>query len=303
MSKIWKTEPQGAFQATRWKKDIRGIVLPDIHYPAHDWRKLEMVFQAASDMKLDFGIQLGDLLDLSALGRWADGKPGSIEGERALEDFDHAGRFWDQFGEAVRANNNKAKLYALEGNHEKRVHDLCDKMPYFTGLFHWPNILDFDERKVTWVPSFSETCMLRFDWRDGGIESRLLRRTDWVSGMGIAFIHGWFCNVHHAKKTAERYGRALPIFYGHTHDVQLYTAHAFGWPRSFSGSLGHLRLADPEYVSSSDRWQPAFAVVDISAEEGVWDIHIIRITEDAAGNSHFFLNGKHYKSRKLHGTK
>ena len=298
----WDGVPEGVFRSHRWNKDITGIILPDIHVPAHDWRKLEMVFECAKDLTLDFSVQLGDLMDLSALGRWAEGQPGKVEGERLLDDFSSAGRLLDQWSEAVRANNEAARLYVLEGNHERRIHRFCDQVPFFKDLFRLPNMLSFDARRIQWVPSFSESKMLRFDWKDNAITTRVLGRNDWTMGDGVGYIHGWFCNLHHAKKHSERYGRSQPLIYGHTHDVQVYTSHAFGWPRPFAASLGHLRLADPDYITGSDRWQPAFAIVSQAADvPGVWDIQIIRIIEDAFGNSHFWCGGRRYTSRRIHG--
>jgi len=302
--KIWDGSPEGAFRSSKWTGDIRGVLLPDIHIPIHDWRKLEIVYECISDHKLDFGLQFGDLLDFDALGRWSKDKPGKVEGERMVHDFGMAADFWDSFTTAVRSKNPDAKVYGLEGNHEARIHRFCDEVPYFKGIFHLPNILEFDERKVQWIPSFSESQMLRLDWKNKALYSRVLGRSDWTAGTGVAFIHGWYCGMHHAKKTSDSYGRAMPIIYGHTHDVQVYTSHAFGWPRPFSASIGHLRLADAEYITGPDRWHPAFAFISLAAEsEGIWDIQIIRICEDVFGNSHFFgPNGKRYTSRVIHGT-
>jgi len=298
MRDIWSSTPQGVFRARKWTGDLVGLVLPDIHIPAHDWKKLSLVLACARTLRLDFSIQLGDLLDFSALGKWAADSPGTVEGERMVDDFSHAHQFLDQWAQAVRTKNPDCALFVLEGNHEQRIQRLCDRIPYFRGIFHLPNVLAFDDLGISWVPSFSETKMLRFDWVGTTIRSRMLSRNDWTSGEGIGYIHGWYHNQHHAKAHAEKYGRAQPLIYGHTHDVQTYTSHAFGHPRPYTASLGHLRLADPEYIKGSERWQSAFALVYQSADApGVWDIEIVRIAEDAKGNSHFWCQGRHWSTR------
>ena len=292
---------QGKFQERRWRRNVRGLLLPDIHIPVHDWRKIEIVLECAADIDIDFVVQFGDLFDMDALGRWSVDAPGDIEGERLVADVREGKLLWQKISNAVRARNPDCALYMLEGNHEWRLDKLAAKQPYLKGALELPDLMDFDALGIQWIKSFSETAILRFDWSgDGEIFTRVLRRDDFIEGNGIAMIHGWFCNVNHAKKTSERYGRWQPIIYGHGHDVQVYTPNTYGWPRPYAASLGHLRLGDPGYVKSPDRWQPAFGILDMSAQDvGVWNLNIVNVNEDSKGNSHFFANGKHYKTKPL----
>lgn len=296
----------GEFKTSRFTRDIVGLVLPDIHVPVHDWRKLEAIEKCAADLRLDFMVQLGDLLDLESLGKFADGRPGLVEGERLAEDMKQAREVMANLAQAVRTKNSAAKVFMLEGNHEFRLERLYERTPYLTGMVDLPGALGFEELGAMFVRAHSETKMLRFDWAvdKAAIDTHVYGRNDWMSGDGIAFIHGWYANMHHAKMTAERYGRGQPIMYGHTHTVQVYTSHAFGWPRPFAASLGHLRLADADYIHGTDRWQPAFALVSMAANaRGAWDVNIVRINEDAFGNSHFWVDGRRYSTRKIHGSR
>lgn len=270
-----------------------------MHVPDHDWQKIGLICRMLKRHRVSFVVQLGDFLDLHGLSRWQT--PGDVENQRLIDEFDMANNVLDDLVAAARFKNPKAQVVLLEGNHEKRIKAFYDQHPYLNGVMSVPDMLRLREREVDWVPSWSESKILRFDWTGRGIISRQYSRTDWMTDDGVAMIHGWYHNQHCAKKTAEAYGRSGPILFGHTHCVQTFMPPVYGWPRPFAASIGHLRKMNANYIVGADRWQSAFAVVRMHSDNpGVSQIDIVNINEDRDGNSHFWYGDRHYSTTTMH---
>ena len=62
-------------------KAKRGIVIPDQHYPIHDQKALEIVYQAIEMVKPDLFINLGDVGEWESVSawRWKDKKCPPLE--------------------------------------------------------------------------------------------------------------------------------------------------------------------------------------------------------------------------------
>lgn len=99
----------------RRQRDFRMVVVfPDIHFGHADKGAISAILRMCKDYQPDEVIQLGDLIDAKALGRW----PKSPEDLNGLqEEFDEARTFWAN----VKTICPKAKLVQLEGNHEHRL--------------------------------------------------------------------------------------------------------------------------------------------------------------------------------------
>ena len=276
-----------------WKQGCSILVVPDVHYPVHDWRAVDLLLQVAAEYRFDAVVQLGDLLDLEALGRWTAHAPRQVEGDRLVGDIILASEFLGKLLKASRVKNEQCRGYLLEGNHEYRIERLLDSTPYLEGIINLAELLKPKELGFEFLRVHDEQGILRFDWTPKGIRPRYLRRTDWASGLGVAFTHGWYCNVHAAKQHCDRYGRG-PIIFGHTHRVQQYVAHSYGHPKPMAATIGHLRLADPSWMQGPLSWQLAFAIATMGAETGVWDLEIVRINRDERGDYHCIARGKQY---------
>lgn len=280
-----------------WSDGLTALVIPDVHYPVHDYRAVDLVAQVAAAKKFDLVIQLGDFLDLDALGRWTAGNARNVEGERFVADAALGAEFLKKLMKSVRRRVPSAPLIMLEGNHEQRVERLLDGTPYLEGLFDIPRLLDFDEiGNASFIRVSSEHSLYRLDWCGGKIKSRVLTRRDWVHGLGVAFIHGWYCNIHSAKKHAETYGRG-PIVYGHVHAVQQHTLASFGRPAPSATSLGHLRIADPSWIAGPIAWQHAFGILHMDTTPGDYDLQVVRINADERGTYRCHVDGKGYETR------
>lgn len=287
------------FMSRRMRGEIFGVVLPDMHVPDHDAEKISLICDMMRRHRVSFCVQLGDFLDMHGLGRWAT--PGDSEGQRLVAEAAVANQVLDQIVDAARYKNSRAQVVILEGNHEKRVQALFDQTPYLKGAFSVQELLHLRDRDVDWVPAWSQNKILRYDWTGRGVFGRVLSSTDWHEGDGVALIHGWYHNMHCAKKTAESYGRAHPILFGHTHTVQVYSPTTYGWPKPYAASIGHLRKTDVSYITGANRWQSAFAVIRMNSNNpGVTGIEIVQIQEDRAGGSHFWFGDKHYSTAAKH---
>jgi predicted phosphodiesterase len=279
-----------------WERAIRGLVIPDVHYPVHDWRAVELMLKAAQEAHkrtpLDFVIQLGDLLDLNALGRWTANAPRAVEGNRIIGDLQLAGA--DGFLGRLRKMFPETKLFLLEGNHEERIERMLDSQPYLEGLIDLGKLLELDSINCPLIRCDSQKSALRFTWRDGKIVPEVLKRTDWCDTPGVAFVHGWYHNMHSAKKHAETWGRG-PILFGHTHTVQQYTSNKFGHPRPFAASMGHLRLEDPSWIKGPHKWQQAFGLLNMGIEDWSWELQMCRISKTEKRKYVCYVDGQRYE--------
>lgn len=216
------------------------LVLPDLHVPFHDARSLAAVLDYAADERWDECVLLGDFLDLNCISAHNTGKPRLVEGQSLGADYDTGRAVLDSILKAVRRKHDGCKVVLLEGNHEQRVDRLLDANPVLAGVVEVQRGLGLRERGVKWVKSWSRGELYR---------------------VGNAhFHHGLYTNIHHAKKTVEAFG--VPIYYGHTHDIQGYSKVLRGRDLTIEGaSLGCLCEYEQQYLRGGpSRWQQAVTV-------------------------------------------
>ena len=269
------------------------LIVPDVHYPVHDWRAVSVLEAAAADLGPDAIVQLGDYLELGALGRFTTQQ--DSEGQRLVADARLGGKGLAKLLGAARKKNPGCRLWVLQGNHEQRVERLYGDVPYLDGLFSVPGVLGLVELGAEWVPADGGKMVLRFDWTPRGIRPRVYRRQDWFGSPGIAFCHGWDLNEHHAKKHALAFPWG-PLFYGHSHQMQSFRPKSFGCPPPFAMSCGHLRLADPEWVKGPHSWQQGFVVVTMGAGPGDYSVEPVRISVTPANGRVARFRGKEYRA-------
>jgi hypothetical protein len=187
-----------------------------------------------------------------------------------MEDYRVADEILRRHATIVRKNNRRARIVYLQGNHEYRAERFCEANPACTGLLEAENVLHLKERNIEWVPSWSEGAVFRL-------------------GPKLVFSHGIYCNDHHAKKTAQRFG-AVSVLYGHTHDIQVFSSHGLGTGNTITAaSLGCLCLPQPYLRGAPTRWQQAVTVVEVLMPSGDFTFSVIRINDHR-----FVVNGKVY---------
>lgn len=248
------------------------LVLPDIHVPFHDTAAIEAVIDYAKDERWDELIQLGDFVDLDVVSRFVIGKPGVIEGRRLSDDYEMGGRLLDRLLSAARKKNPDCKATLLEGNHEHRINRWLESYPQLRGMLEVPIGLKLKERGVNWVEADSKGEIYKV--------------------REVAFAHGLYFNLHHAKKTLEEFDVG-DIWYGHCHDQQEYTKSSYNNRKRRGGSLGCLCSLDLDYVQGRPtRWQHGFGAFFFGGS--TYAAHRIRID----GGEFVAPNGKHYGRKK-----
>lgn len=243
------------------------IVLPDPHIRAkaggEDKRSIAAVEKYIKDAEPDEIICIGDFLDFNCISDHNAFNLRATEGETIQRDYNVANKVLDRWQKLT------PKVVLLEGNHDYRVERFIDAYPKMAGLLEVETGLRLRERGIKWVRSWSK-----------GEKYRVGNAT---------FIHGRYVNDHHAKKHAEAFGR--PIFYGHTHDIQLYSKVTEGDNKTVVGqSLGCLCEYQQYYLKGfPNRWQQAFAEFYVR-EDGFFNYTVTMIF------NHKFIgpNGKEY---------
>jgi predicted MPP superfamily phosphohydrolase len=212
------------------------IVLPDPHIRAkaggEDKKSIAAVEKYIKDAKPDEIICIGDFMDFDCISDHNARNLRVVEGETVSADYEVGNAVLDRWQKLCK------RVVLLEGNHDYRVERFIDAYPRMAGSLEVEKGLRLKERGIKWVRSWSKGEVYR---------------------VGNAnFIHGLYVNDHHAKKTVEAFG--VPVFYGHTHDIQLYSKTTAGDNKTIVGqSLGCLCDYRQFYMKGRpNRWQQAF---------------------------------------------
>ncbi len=210
----------------------RIVALPDIHYPLTDNRALGAVEAFMADFKPDIIVYTGDQLQMDAVSHWLQDNRRKLEGQRLRADYAGFNTILDRHKSIA----PHAHSIFILGNHEDWVEQYTDLHPEMEGYLSVASNLRLRERGFEIIPF-------------GGI---------YTIGH-LSYIHGVYTNENHAKTTVLAYRRN--VRYGHTHDVQSYTATS---PvdiedRISASSVGCLCNINPHYMRSKpSRWQHGF---------------------------------------------
>jgi len=255
---------------TRQKANQRWLILPDMQIPYHDAASIRAVLAYASEQRWDGCLILGDFLDLNELSHFNKGMPRKKRVDSLKNSYAQGNKVLDAIQEAVRAHNKKARFVFLEGNHEYRAEVFIDENEEFEGFLEVEENLRLAERGFEYLKSWSKGKLFK---------------------IGKAYFHhGLYTNMYHAKKMATQFG--VPIFYGHTHDVQEFPVVLWGDNKFITGkSLGCLCKRQPWMRGRPQNWQQAFAVFDIFPD-GYFQETTYKIFKHR-----FFADGKMYDGR------
>src|ERR1051326_432064 len=233
----------------------RWIILPDLQLPYHDEKSLTAVEKLMADYRFDGYLQIGDLMDFDCISSHNKNNLRAVEGKRIMADYDVASALLDRHQAIVRSKNPHAEFAIIEGNHELRMSKYLDANPAMEGMVEVPTCLEFGRRRIKWIPYWS---------------------TGKVFKIGKAtFIHGRYTNEHHAKKHVTKHG--CNIFYGHTHDVQTFSAEMLGEGNTLVGqSLGCLCKPQSYMRGGPDKWQQAVTIFEFFPD-GLFTYNVIRI--------------------------
>jgi predicted phosphodiesterase len=198
----------------------RGIALFDIQYPDHDVAAMEIIFEFIKDFKPNWCILAGDQMNMDAISSYTRKKLKLREGQRLKREY--AGfqeKILDRFNKVLPKN---CKKYFIIGNHEYRAVRLVEYSPQYEGMIEVENNLNLEDWII--IP-FNDIFNIGDMW----------------------FTHGWYYNMHYAKKTVLEAQKM--IFVGHVHIPQTYTAvsPAYALPKQCVGT-GCLCNRNPEYL-------------------------------------------------------
>ena len=210
----------------------RILSLFDVHVPEADAFALKAVLDFAHDEQPDHIVLGGDFLELESCSMH-----GGNANPLALVDEIKAGR---KAISRIREACPGAALTYLEGNHETRLNRVvAAALPSFDGALTLPNLLELDAIGCEWVP-------YRKLWNPT-IDGKRAR---------LAYTHGEFASLHHAKKHLDTYG--VSVRYGHTHRPQT-TTRGFADGRVLM-ALGSpcLRTLAPSWAGPHNGWLHGF---------------------------------------------
>lgn len=245
------------------------IVLPDLQVPYEDKVALKAVEAYMADEVWDEYINMGDYMDFDCISSYNEKNLRAVEGKKIFADYEAGNAILDRHQSIVRKNNKNARFVMLEGNHDFRMERYIDEHPQLRGMLEVDVCLKFKERGFKFVRCF----------KDGEVYK-----------LGKAYFHhGLYTNQNHAKTMVDRFG--VNIFYGHVHDVQLFSKVTWGKDKTIVGqSLGCLCDYEQSYIKQNpSNWQHAFATFFFD-EDGHFSYYITRIF-----NGRFIApNGKVY---------
>jgi hypothetical protein len=218
-------------------KPQKYIVIPDLHVPEHNPKSLAAVNQYIFEHAPWNGlIYLGDVLDFCCISSHNEKNLRAVEGQRLLHDYKIADEeILKAHLKLIRAKNPAARVIWLQGNHEERIERYINANPPMQGLIEPENVLRLRERRIEWIPFWSEGKVLTIG--------------------KCTFLHGRFCSEHHAKAHAIRYGTNSDCFYGHVHDLQCYS----NYGGHISQCLGCMCLSPKWLQGRITRWIQCFA--------------------------------------------
>ena len=173
----------------------------------------------------------GDFIDFPELAKQDQKDLRKREGKRLVHDLALGNQILDRIDKFTR----KKVVFEI-GNHDNRLDIFLAENPKLEGLVSLEINLKFKERGYEVIP-FNH-----------------------VYHVGHArFIHGWYYNLHHSKKTVIEMGDN--IFYGHSHDVQSFTKVNHARQPLIGHSMGCLCDLDPEWRKGRpNRWVNGFGV-------------------------------------------
>jgi len=219
---------------------LKILVIPDIHFPEHDERALDIIYHVLQVDKFDEIIQLGDMLDMYPVSSFS--KDPEKVGLGLRQEVCLARKFLEK----VRKYQPKAKITLLKGNHEARFERyVIDKAPGLAHLFDYKDLLGLKELKINYVNS--------------------------IYGVGrLHFMHGVLVRSHSAYSAKSHFDKYnMSIIHGHTHRLGSY--YKTNLETTFTvHELGCLCKLNPEYVRDKgvSDWQQGFGVVYIDKKSG-----------------------------------
>lgn len=238
------------------KNHRKAIVIPDQHYPLHDPKAIKCVHKAIRIVKPDIFINLGDVGEWNSVSHWNWKKKKKPPMEYLIPIIDkEVEQVNDGIDKMTMALDHVGckERWVLTGNHDHWLNQFVEGYPYLDQY------------------TFENACQ----WSKRGYN--VLPHNNPLKIGKLAFIHGAYVCVHHAKKHLAQYG--MSIMYGHTHDIQRFT-HTRHDNSIGAWSMGCLKRMDAEaneWLSGRlHNWGQCFGIVDFFPN-GDFKVEVVEI--------------------------
>lgn len=254
--------------------DFVSVHFGDEHFPHHDERAINLLYQVLDYVNPGFVCAHGDVLDCETIGRWPQDPMNKVGlQEEVVMGANHLG--------IVEALSPNAELVFLEGNHEDRLRkaiwQLSEnriagqilKMPQVQEILTWKSLLGLQNwHTVSYTGAGGPNHYLLFD-------RMILKHGDTVRPHSGAS----------AKAEYTKYNKGGMS--GHTHRRGSYEHRDFNGTHAWFeiGLLGSIREA---YVAHAD-WQQGINVVSWSADRKQYGVEEVRIHHGVA-----YFRGKRF---------
>jgi predicted phosphodiesterase len=233
---------------------VLGVLIPDVHLePGVEFDpSYQVVRMFLHDVNPDWVVILGDFADFECFNHHDRRKKLILEGVRYQKTIDLLNRELDFL-----QRHAKEVDYCM-GNHEEWVIRYVEEHPEVFGTIDLVKNLDLTGRDINWC-----------------------ERDQIISRGKLNFTHGWKITKYHARMIGDEVGDH--IFYGHTHDHQVYTSHYRKDQLPYAAeSCGCLCSRNPSYMrrSGATRWINGFVVFDVRPD-GTFTPHWLPIIDGA----------------------
>lgn len=243
----------------------RIIHIADLHRKAgeEDHPSWLLAKKFIKSFKPDIIVNHGDHLDFDYLGRWVEDDEEARWNKLLKNDFDLLKKDFDFL------QRHSKQLIFIEGNHDNRVEKVIKKFPFLRGSLDFKIKAEIDKRNIPFQP----------------IEEGAYK----LGKLGL--IHGWYFNIHHAKKHVEEYGGN--IAYGHTHQLQTYIKRLPAQDSEIGGfCIPCLTDKDPKYFAGKPNRHVNGIGVTYMQDSGAFNLTQIKFDVHTWS---FIFEGKQFK--------
>jgi len=229
----------------------RHLLIPDLHYPFHCPKFVELMTKIIWSHRFSSVTQLGDAVDFYQISRFSKEVSRKSTASQDLKQYRAQMYKWQT---ALLSRNPKAVWNQLEGNHEQRLQRFMNDNPKVEGFIRTvPEILGID------APEYRRTPM-ETNWHPLNVWNSLV--------IGDCVIHhGEAFGKHVAVMNCAIYGGMTEyrgFIQGHTHRLQ--KAHE---GPNWSATIGHGTVATKTmHLNKPTNWVQAFGILNEDIKTG-----------------------------------
>ncbi len=257
---LWSSLPSSTNGIARLKK---AVIINDIQIPFQDKVTLELVVRFIGELKPDWVIMNGDIVDCYTISEFSRDP---LTTTSLAQEIREAGELMARFRDIPQ------KLW-IGGNHEDRLRRfIWNKAPQLAEVegLDFPGLFKLADHGFSWIEYGGHTMVGKLLVTHGD----LVRRDSGAT----------------ARAHFQKFGKSVMI--GHTHRLGTYYKTQLGTPRS-AFENGCLCSLTPEYANNVD-WQQGFSVVHWCEETGYFHVQQMPIFSPQEGRPLFFYGDTQY---------